>query len=80
MVDSGTAKRDIVADYRRQGEIVVTELERAHATEFQQHATGMQELKKRAADRLASMGKRLKMDVKEAERVREERREGRWRR
>jgi hypothetical protein len=77
MVDSETAKRDIVADYRRQGEIVVTELERAHTTEFQQYATGMQELKKRAADRLASIGKRLKMDVKEAERVREERREAR---
>jgi hypothetical protein len=37
----------------------------------------MQELKKRAADGLASMGKRLKMDVKEAERVRGERREAR---
>jgi hypothetical protein len=75
MVDSETANRDIVADYRRQGEIVVMELERAHAREFQQHAAEMQELKKRAADGLASMGKRLKMDVKEAERVRGERRE-----
>jgi hypothetical protein len=68
MVDSETANRDIVADYRRQGEIVVTELERAYAT-------GMQERKKAAADGLASLGKRLKMDVKEAERVRGERRE-----
>jgi hypothetical protein len=75
MVDSETAHRDIVADYRRQGEIVVTELERAHAREFQQYATGMQERKKAAADGLASLGKRLKMDVKEAERVRGERRE-----
>ena len=75
MVDSETAHRDIVADYRRQGEIVVTELERAHAREFQQYATGMLERKKAAADGLASLGKRLKMDVKEAERVRGERRE-----
>jgi hypothetical protein len=75
MVDSETAHRDIVADYRRQGEIVVMELERAHARELQQYATGMQERKKAAADGLASLGRRLKMDVKEAERVRGERRE-----
>jgi len=75
MVDSETAHRDIVADYRRQGEIVVTELERLHAREFQQHAAGMQELKKRAADGLASHGRRLKQDVKDAERARLERKE-----
>ncbi|KAM0690681.1 hypothetical protein Q7P36_009450 [Cladosporium allicinum] len=75
MVDSETAHRDIVADYRRQGEIVVTELERAHSREFEQYAAGMQELKKRAADGLASHGKRLKQDVRDAERLRVERRE-----
>jgi hypothetical protein len=75
MVDSETAHRDIVADYRRQGEIVVTELERAHSREFEQYAAGMQELKKRAADALASHGKRLKQDVRDAERLRAEKRE-----
>ena len=75
MVDSETAHRDIVADYRRQGEIVVTELERAHSREFEQYAAGMQELKNRAADALTSHGKRLKQDVRDAERLRAERRE-----
>jgi hypothetical protein len=66
-----------VADYRRRGEIVVAELERSHARGFEKYAVGLQELKTRAADGLASMGKRLRVDVKEAERVRGERKEAR---
>jgi len=77
MVDSETANRDIVSDYRRQGEIVVAELERAHATEFQKYASGMQDWKKRAADELTSHAKRLRQDLKDAERVRAERKKAR---
>jgi hypothetical protein len=72
LVDGETAHRDIVADYRRRGEIVVAELERSHARGFEKYAVGLQELKMRAADGLASMGKRLRADVKEGERARGE--------
>jgi hypothetical protein len=75
LVDGETAHRDIVADYRRRGEIVVAELERSHARDLEKYAAGMQELKTRAADGLASMGKRLRADVKEGERGRDGRRE-----
>ena len=73
MVDGETANCDIVSDYRRQGEIVVTELERTHARESQKYAAGMQDWKKRAADELALHGRRLRQDLKDAERVRAER-------
>ena len=46
-----------------------------HSREFEEYAAGMQELKNRAADALTSHGKRLKQDVRDAERLRAERRE-----
>lgn len=74
MVDHETASQDAVADYRRRGEIIVTELQRAHAREYQRYSQEMLEWKKRAADELAESGRKLKQSMRDAERARSERR------
>jgi hypothetical protein len=73
MVDHETANNTIVADYRRRGEIIVSELQSAHAKEYQHYLQNMQERKRKAADELAAHGRRLKQVMREAEKARAER-------
>lgn len=73
MVDHETADRNMVADYRRRGEIIVTELQRAHAKEYQQYAKNVHGSRKQAADELAAHGRKLKQSMREAEKARGER-------
>jgi hypothetical protein len=75
MVDQETADRDMVADYRRRGEIIVTELQRAHAKEYQQYTHNVQGWKKQAADELAAQSRRLKQVMRDVEKARAERSE-----
>lgn len=77
MVDDETAHRDIVAAYRRRGEILVAELELSHAREFERFSAGLLGLKERAIEGLAACGRRLRVDLKEGERARGERRKAR---
>jgi hypothetical protein len=73
MVDQETADRTMVADYRRRGEIIVTELQRAHAKEYQQYTHSVQGWKKQAADELAAHSRRLKQVMRDVEKARAER-------
>lgn len=73
MVDQETANRTIVADFRRRGEIIVTELEREHAREYQQHSQSLQGLKKQAVDELTAYGRKVKQSIRDAEKARAER-------
>ena len=73
MVDHETAERTMIADYRRRGEIIVDELQRAHAKEFQQYAQNVHGWKKQAADELAANGRKLKQSMRDAEKARAER-------
>jgi hypothetical protein len=76
MVDHETADRTMVADYRRRGEIIVDELQRAHAKEYQQYAENVQSWKVQAADELAAHGRKLKQHMRDAEKARAERKRG----
>lgn len=76
MVDNEAADRTMVADYRRRGEIIVDELQRAHAKEYQQYAENMQGWKIQAADELAAHGRKLKQRMRDAEKARAERKKG----
>ena len=73
MVDHETADCTIVADYRRRGQIIVDELQRAHAKEYQQYAENVQGWKIQAADELAAHGRKLKQRMRDAEKARAER-------
>jgi hypothetical protein len=73
MVGQETADRDMVADYRRRGEIIVTELQRAHAKEYQQYTHNVRGWKKQAADELAAQSRRLKQVMRDVEKARAER-------
>jgi hypothetical protein len=73
MVDHETADRTMVADYRRRGEIIVDELQRAHAKEYQQYIQNVQGWKTQAADELAAHGRKLKQHMRDAEKARAER-------
>jgi hypothetical protein len=73
MVDHETADRTMVADYRRRGEIIVDELQRAHAKEYQQYTQNIQDWKIQAADELAAHGRKLKQHMRDAEKARAER-------
>jgi hypothetical protein len=73
MVDHETADRTMVADYRRRGEIIVDELQRAHAKEYQQYTQNVQDWKIQAADELAAHGRKLKQSMRDAEKARAER-------
>jgi hypothetical protein len=73
MVDQETADRTMVADYRRRGEIIVTELQRAHAKEYHQYTHNVQGWKKQAADELAAQSRRLKQVMRDVEKARAER-------
>jgi hypothetical protein len=73
MVDHETADRTLIADYRRRGEIIVDELQRAHAQEYQQYAQNVYGWKKQAADELAANGRKLKQSMRDAEKARAER-------
>jgi hypothetical protein len=73
MVDHETADRTMVADYRRRGEIIVDELQRAHAKEYQQYTQNVQGWKTQAADELAAHGRKLKQHMRDAEKARAER-------
>lgn len=73
MVDHEIANRDIVADYRRRGDIIVAELQRAHAKEYQQYTQNVHGWKKQAADELAAHGRKLKQSMREVEKARAER-------
>ena len=77
MVDHETADRTMVADYRRRGEIIVAELQRAHAKEYQQYTQNVHDWKKQAADELAAHGRKLKQSMRDAEKVRAERKKAR---
>lgn len=77
MVDDETARREIVAAYRRRGEILVAEVELSHAREFERFSAGLLGLKERAIEGLAACGRRLGVDLKEGERARGERRKAR---
>ena len=73
MVDDERADRTMVADYRRRGEIIVDELQRAHAQEYQQYTENVQVWKIQAAEELAAHGRKLKQRMREAEKARAER-------
>ena len=73
MVDHETADSTIVADYRRRGEIIVDELQRAHAKEYQQYTQNVHGWKSQAADELAAQGRKLKQSMRDAEKARTER-------
>lgn len=76
MVDDEAADRTMVADYRRRGEIIVDELQRAHAKEYQQYTQNVQGWKVQAADELAAHGRKLKQRMRDAEKARAERKKG----
>ena len=73
MVDQETADRTMIEDYRRRGEIIVDELQRAHAKEYQQYTQNVQGWKIQAADELAAHGRKLKQRMRDAEKARAER-------
>jgi hypothetical protein len=73
MVDDERADRTMVADYRRRGEIIVDELQRAHAQEYQEYTQNVQGWKIQAADELAAHGRKLKQRMRDAEKARAER-------
>ncbi|GAB7335141.1 hypothetical protein MBLNU13_g06976t3 [Cladosporium sp. NU13] len=73
MVDHERVDRTIVADYRRRGEIIVDELQRAHAKEYQQYTQNVQGWKIQAADELAAHGRKLKQRMRDAKTARAER-------
>jgi len=73
MVDHESADRTMAEDYRRRGEIIVDELQRAHAKEYQQYAQNVQGWKIQAADELAAHGRKLKQHMRDAEKARAER-------
>jgi hypothetical protein len=73
MVGQETADRTMIADYRRRGEIIVDELQRAHTKEYQQYAQNVHGWKKQAADELAANGRKLKQSMRDAEKARAER-------
>lgn len=72
IVDKETAQADIIADYHRRGNIIVKELQEAHAREYQHYFQTMEAWKKRAADELAAQSRELRQKAKEVERVRAE--------
>lgn len=69
MVDKDTAGRDIVADYRSRGEIIVAELQQAHTMEYEQYLSRMQVWKQQAADKLDAYAKELGKRAKDSERA-----------
>lgn len=73
LVDRDTADRDIVADYRRRGEIIVTELQQAQAREYEQYLSRMQAWKQQAADKLEAYAKELGQHAKDSQRAKIER-------
>ena len=73
LVDRDTADRDIVADYRRRGEIIVTELQQAQAREYELYLSRMQVWKQQAADKLEAYAKELGKRAKDSERAKIER-------
>ncbi|KAM0701407.1 hypothetical protein Q7P35_011768 [Cladosporium inversicolor] len=76
VVDNEAADRTMIADYRRRGEIIVNELQRAHAKDYQQYTQDVQGWKVQAADELAAHGRKLKQRMRDAEKARAERKKG----